>query len=110
MTILVLALALGAYVYFFQGDFGRVSLLVTTRPPGWRRRRYRIWIAKSWLLFAAPALIGLFLLGDLPAVTWMPAAFIPLAELAGYPAPIVGESIGLGLLGGSLLGGGWTLW
>lgn len=110
MTILVLALALGAYVYFFQGDFGRVSLLVTTRPPGWRRRRYRIWIAKSWLLFAAPALIGLALLGDLPAVIRMPNAFLPLAELAGYPAPIVGESIGLGLLGGSLLGGGWTLW
>ena len=109
MTLAVLVLALAAYVYFFKGDFGQLSVLTTERPPGWRRRRYRIWIAKSWLLFAAPALVGLALLGRLDAVLALPPAFMPLAIWTGYPAPILGEGIGVGLIAGSLIGAGWTL-
>ncbi|MBY8826906.1 CPBP family intramembrane glutamic endopeptidase [Hephaestia mangrovi] len=107
-SVVVLALALGAYAYFFKGDFGRLSELTAFQPPGWRRR-YGVWIAKSWLLFAAPALIGLALLGKLDAVVVMPAAFLPLAQQAGYPAPILGEGIAIGLIAGSLIGAGWTL-
>lgn len=109
MSLVVLALALAAYVYFFKGDFGRLSELVALQPPGWRRRRYRIWIAKSWALFAAPALIGLLLLGRLDTVVTMPAQFVPLAREAGYPAPIFGEGIAGGLIAGSLIGAVWTL-
>ena len=109
MAVVVLALALGAYAYFFKGDFGRLSELSALQPPGWRRRRYGVWIAKSWLLFAAPALIGLALLGKLDAVVVMPAAFLPRARQAGYPAPILGERIAIGLIAGSLIGAGWTL-
>lgn len=108
-SVVVLALALGAYAYFFKGDFGRLNELGALQPPGWRRRRYGVWIAKSWLLFAAPALIGLALLGKLDAVVVMPAAFLPLAQQAGYPAPILGEGIAIGLIAGSLIGAGWTL-
>lgn len=109
MSLVVLALALAAYVHFFKGDFGRLSELVALQPPGWRRRRYRIWIAKSWALFAAPALIGLLLLGRLDTVVTMPAQFVPLAREAGYPAPIFGEGIAGGLIAGSLIGAVWTL-
>lgn len=109
MSLVVLALALAAYVYFFKGDFGGLSALVALQPPGWRRRRYRIWIAKSWALFAVPALIGLLLLGRLDAVVTMPAEFVPLAREAGYPAPIFGEGIAGGLIAGSLIGAVWTL-
>ena len=104
-----LALALAAYAYFFRGDFGRLSELVALRPPGWRRRRYRVWIAKSWVLFAAPALLGLALMGQLDAVAALPDAFLPLARAAGYPAPIFGEGIAIGLVAGSLIGAVWTL-
>ena len=104
-----LALALAAYAYFFKGDFGRLSVLAALQPPGWRRRRYRLWIAKSWVLFAAPALIGLALLGQLGAVVAMPGAFAGLAREAGYPAPVFGEGIAIGLVAGSLVGAGWTL-
>jgi membrane protease YdiL (CAAX protease family) len=104
-----LALALAAYGYFFKGDFGRLSELVALRPPGWRRRRYRVWIAKSWLLFAGPALVGLALMGQLGAVVALPRAFLSLALEAGYPAPVFGEGIAVGLLAGSVIGGCWTL-
>jgi hypothetical protein len=104
-----LALALAAYAYFFKGDFGRLSKLAAVQPPGWRRRRYRVWIAKSWALFAAPAVIGLALLGRLDAVVTMPAAFLPLAREVGYPAPVFGEGIAIGLAAGSLIGMVWTL-
>ena len=104
-----LALALAAYLYFFKGDFGRLSELAAVQPPGWRRRRYRVWIAKSWLLFAAPALVGLALLGQFGAVAEMPAAFLGLAREAGYPAPVFGEGIAVGLVAGSLIGAGWTV-
>ena len=109
MALVVLALALAAYGYFFKGDFGRVSELAAVQPPGWRRRRYRIWIVKSWVLFAAPALIGLALLGQLGAVAAMPSAFFGLALQAGYPAPVFGEGIAIGLVAGSILGAAWTL-
>jgi membrane protease YdiL (CAAX protease family) len=104
-----LTLALAAYAYFFKGDFGRLSELVALRPPGWRRQRYRVWIAKSWVLFAAPALLGLALMGRLDAVMALPHAFLPLAIEAGYPAPIFGEGIAIGLVAGSLIGAVWTL-
>jgi membrane protease YdiL (CAAX protease family) len=104
-----LALALAAYAYFFRGDFGRLSALAALRPPGWRRRRYRVWIAKSWILFAGPALVGVALMGQLGAVTMLPPAFLPLALEAGYPAPIFGEGIAIGLVAGSLIGAVWTL-
>ena len=104
-----LALALAAYAYFFKGDFGRLSTLVAVQPPGWRRRRYRLWIVKSWLLFAAPAIFGLALMGQLGAMATPPPAFLPLARGAGYPAPIFGEGIAAGLLAGSVIGAGWTL-
>jgi membrane protease YdiL (CAAX protease family) len=104
-----LALALAAYVYFFKGDFGRLGDLAIMQPPGWRKRRYRVWIAKSWALFAAPALVGLALLGEPGAVVAMPRAFLPLALQAGYPAPVFGEGIAIGLVAGSVLGAAWTL-
>ena len=109
MAIVALALALAAYAYFFKGDFGRLSELVALQPPGWRRRRYRLWIAKSWVLFAAPALVGLALVGRLDAVVTLPPVFLPLAREAGYPAPIFGEGIAIGLVAGSLIGAAWTL-
>lgn len=107
-----LALALAAYAYFFKGDFGRLSELAAMQPPGWRRRRYRVWIAKSWALFAAPAVIGLALLGRLDAVVTMPAAFAAPALAAGYPAPLadIVEELAVGLVAGSVLGGGWAIW
>ncbi|MGN6268665.1 MAG: CPBP family intramembrane glutamic endopeptidase [Sphingomonas sp.] len=111
-SAVALALALAAYIYFFMGDFGRLSTLAALQPPGWRRRRYRLWIAKSWALFAAPALLGLVLVGQLKAVTAMPAAFAAPARAAGYPAPlgdILGE-LAIGLVAGSVLGGGWAIW
>lgn len=106
-----LAIALAAYAYFFRGDFGRLHALAALRPPGWRRRRYRLWIAKSWLLFAAPAAIGLLLVGRLDAVIAMPAAFAAPAIDAGYPAPIgdLATELLIGLAAGSVLGGGWAL-
>lgn len=112
MTLVALALALAAYVYFFKGDFGRLSELAALQPPGWRRRRYRLWIAKSWVLFAASALIGLALVGELDAVMTMPSVFAAPALAAGYPAPladILGE-LAIGLVAGSVLGGGWAIW
>jgi membrane protease YdiL (CAAX protease family) len=107
-----LALALAAYAYFFKGDFGRLSALASVQPPGWRRRRYRVWIAKSWVLFAAPAVIGLALLGRLDAVVTMPAAFAAPALTAGYPAPLadIAGELAIGLVAGSVLGGGWAIW
>lgn len=104
-----LVLALAAYGYFFKGDFGRLHELIALRPPGWRRRRYRVWIAKSWLLFALPAVAGLALMGQLSALTTLPTAFLPLALSLGFPAPIFGEGIAIGLAAGSLVGGVWTL-
>ena len=112
MAIVALALALAAYAYFFKGDFGRLSELVALQPPGWRRRRYRLWIAKSWVLFAAPALVGLALVGRLDTMAAMPAQFAAPALAAGYPAPLA-DSLGelaIGLAAGSVLGGGWALW
>jgi len=107
-----LALALAAYAYFFRGDFGRLSTLVAVQPPGWRRRRYRVWIAKSWLLFAGPALIGLAALGRLDLLLTPPVEFVWPAYVAGYPAPIHDLLIELvvGLAAGSVVGGGWSVW
>nr|WP_286207587.1 CPBP family intramembrane glutamic endopeptidase [Hephaestia sp. MAHUQ-44] len=110
--MIVLVLALGAYGYFFKGNFGRLAQLTAARPPGWRRRRYRIWIAKAAVLFAGPAVLGLALLGRLEALIVLPSEFGALAAAAGYPLPIgllVIEALG-GLAIGALLGGGWTLW
>src|SRR3546814_4375489 len=84
----LLALALGAYVYFFKGNFGRLRELTAAKSPGWRRRRYRIWIAKAFVLFAGPALLGLALLGRLDALAVLPGEFGRLAVAAGYPLPI----------------------
>ena len=108
-SALLLVLALAAYGYFFKGDFGRLKALEMMRPPGWRRRRYRIWIAKSCALFAAPAMIALLLLGRLDWIWSMPSVFLPLALSLGYPEPIFSEGIAIGLAGGSVIGGGWTL-
>src|SRR3546814_6432672 len=72
---IVLALALGAYVYFFKGNFGRLRELTAAKSPGWRRRRYRIWIAKAFVLFAGPALLGLALLGRRDALAVFPGEF-----------------------------------
>ncbi|TPG20920.1 CPBP family intramembrane metalloprotease [Sphingomonas koreensis] len=105
----LLALALASYGYFFKGDFGRLNALRALQPPGWRRRRYRVWIAKSWALFAAPAVVGLLVLGRIDAIRVLPGEFHGLAVQAGYPAPIFGEGIAIGLFAGSLIGGGWTL-
>jgi membrane protease YdiL (CAAX protease family) len=105
----LLALALLSYGYFFKGDFGRLNALRALQPPGWRRRRYRFWIAKSWLLFAGPALLALLVLGRIDAVRAMPGEFLGAALEAGYPEPIFGEGIAIGLFAGSLIGGGWTL-
>jgi membrane protease YdiL (CAAX protease family) len=112
VALITLALALGAYAYFFKGDFGRLSELSALRPPGWRKKRYRIWIAKAVLLFAAPALLGLALLGRLAAVVALPPEFAPLAVTAGYPLPIdmLVIEVLAGLSIGALLGGGWAVW
>ncbi|RIA37561.1 CAAX prenyl protease-like protein [Hephaestia caeni] len=112
MALIVLALALGAYVYFFKGNFGRLRELTAARPPGWRRRRYRLWIAKAFVLFAGPALLGLALLGRLDALAMLPEEFETLAVAAGYPLPIgwLVLEVLAGLLVGALLGGGWALW
>jgi len=108
----VLALAIAAYVYFFKGDFGWLSELAALQPPGWRRRRYRVWIAKSWLLFAGPSLLGLALLGRLDLLLTPPVEFVWPAYEAGYPAPIQDLLIELavGLAAGSVVGGGWSIW
>jgi membrane protease YdiL (CAAX protease family) len=42
-------------------------------------------------------------------VATLPSAFLPLALEAGYPAPIFGEGIAIGLVAGSLIGAVWTL-
>jgi membrane protease YdiL (CAAX protease family) len=108
----VLALAIAAYVYFFKGDFGRLSELAAVQPPGWRRRRYRLWIAKSWLLFAGPALIGLALLGRIDLLLTPPIEFVRPAYVAGYPAPVhdLLAELAVGLAAGSVIGGGWSIW
>jgi membrane protease YdiL (CAAX protease family) len=112
VALVVLALALGAYVYFFKGDFGRLSELSARRPPGWRRKRYRIWIAKAFVLFALPALVGLALLGRLKALAAPPPEFAALAAAAGYPLPtgLLALEVCAGLFGGVVLGGGWAVW
>ena len=112
MTIALTVLALAAYGYFFKGDFGRLSELAALQPPGWRRRRYRLWIAKSWLLFAGPALIALVLLGRFGAVVAVPAAFAAPALAVGYPAPVgdIAVELAIGLAIGSMIGGGWSIW
>ena len=112
MALAVLALALGAYIYFFKGDFGRLSELSALRPPGWRRTRYRRWIAKAVVLFAGSALVGLALLGQLDALAVLPPEFGSLAAAAGYPLPLgqLAVDMGAGLVLGALLGGGWTVW
>jgi membrane protease YdiL (CAAX protease family) len=111
VAAVALALALAAYAYFFLGDFGRLSELAALQPPGWRRRRYRLWIAKSWLLFALPALVALVLLGEVSAVVALPAAFTVPAVVAGFPAPIgdVARELAIGLAVGSIAGGGWAV-
>jgi membrane protease YdiL (CAAX protease family) len=110
-TGVVLALALAAYGYFFKGDFGRLSELAAMQPPGWRRRRYRLWIVKSWLLFAAPALVGLAVLGRLDTLVVLPATFAAPALAVGYPALLsdVAAELAIGLAVGSVIGGGWAL-
>lgn len=112
MPLVALLLALAAYAYFFKGDFGRLNDLAALQPPGWRRRRYRWWIAKSWLLFAGPAVLGLALVGRLDALTTMPAAFAAPALAAGYPTPLadIAVELAVGLAAGSVLGGGWAIW
>ncbi|MGN6376837.1 MAG: CPBP family intramembrane glutamic endopeptidase [Sphingomonas sp.] len=112
LDAVALVVALAAYGYFFKGDFGRLSDLAMLQPPGWRRRRYLLWIAKSWLLFAAPALLGLAMIGGLGAIGRMPAAFAAPAVWVGYPAPLgaLAEELAMGLAAGSVLGGGWALW
>ncbi|HVI97441.1 MAG TPA: CPBP family intramembrane glutamic endopeptidase [Sphingomonas sp.] len=112
MALIVLALALGAYVYFFKGDFGRLRALTATKPPGWRLTRYRRWIAKATVLFAGPAFVGLALLGRLDALVALPPEFGALAAAAGYPLSIgtLVLEVVAGLAIGALLGGGWTIW
>src|SRR3546814_7240264 len=86
--LIVLALTLGACVYLYKGNFGRLREQTAGKSTGWRRRRNRIWIAKAFVLFAGPALLGLALLGRLDALAVLPGEFGRLAVAAGYPLPI----------------------
>lgn len=110
MAWIVLALALAAFLYFFKGDFGGVRALSRERPPGWRRRRYRLWIAKACLLFGGTSILGLTLLERLPTLTTSPSEFLPLAVQAGYPIAL--ESLALelavGLAVGTVIGAAWA--
>ncbi len=104
MPLILLLAALAAIVWFLKGDLGEYRRFKTLSDTASRQRRYRLWIGKAALAFAAPALIGLALLGRLGALATLPAEFAAaralLPEFTGGPSAFL-----TGMLGGAAIGG-----
>ena len=107
IAALLLIAQLAALWWFLKGDLASWRVFQGLADTGDRQRRYWRWTVKPWLAFAAPALIGLLLLGR-PDATWtVPAEFGPAAALLPH---VEGEALramlasaGLGLALGTVL-------
>lgn len=102
LPLLLLTVTLAALVWFQRGDLAEYRLFQRLLQTEARQGRYRLWLAKSWLLFAAPSLAGLALLGRLPALTTMPPEFEPIAAplrpyMSDLQSMLIGAAIGLSI-------------
>lgn len=102
LPAVLLVLTLAALVWFQRGDLAEYRLFQRLLHTEARQGRYRLWLVKSWLLFAVPSLIGLALLGRPSALIALPREFEPLAmPLRPYMGDLmpllVGAAIGLGI-------------
>lgn len=100
----LLVIALGGLVWFMKGDLGEYRRFKALSDTISRQRRYRLWIAKAIIAFAAPALVGLALLGRLDALVVIPPEFAAVRALLPR---FDGDTSGFlgGLLGGAAVGG-----
>jgi membrane protease YdiL (CAAX protease family) len=79
IALLVLfAVALVRVIYKDAAEYQRFKALTESRD---RQRRFAVWVAKSFILFGAGAVVSLALVGQLPALMQPPAAFAPLTKM-----------------------------
>jgi uncharacterized protein len=114
LPLVLLVATLGLLGWFLKNDVGEYRLFARLARSRDRRSRYAVWIVKQLLFFAAPALIGLALLGRPGALLAMPAEFAGLAALLPplsdpgddremYESILTGIGLG-GVIGGVALG------
>ncbi|MBR0553254.1 CPBP family intramembrane glutamic endopeptidase [Stakelama marina] len=102
MATALLVLALAAYTLFLKGRLA-IRLGIDRSD---RAAMYRFWVWKAVLLFAAPTLISLALLGRLGALGYMPQSFaVASARLSVVPGGWRGDAVMLWTMAGGLIGG-----
>jgi membrane protease YdiL (CAAX protease family) len=108
LLLLLLLAALAAVAWFLKGDLGAYRRFKALSDTASRQRRYRLWIAKAALAFAAPALIGLALLGRLDALATLSPEFADaravLPAFDGGPGAFVTGMVGGAAAGGLVVG------
>jgi uncharacterized protein len=108
LPALLLLAALAAVAWFVRGDLGEYRRFKALSHTSSRRKRYRLWVAKAWLAFGLPALLGLALLGRLEALATLPPEFAALAallpRLEGSGEAFAGGAVGGAVMGGLLVG------
>ena len=109
-TVAALIGLLAAYLYFFRGDFGGLSLIAGLPGSAHRRRRYRVRTVKTLLLFGGSAVAALVVIGRADSLVRMPAELAPLVALLGGRVPDVMDSAAVGVAAGSAIGIGWAWW
>lgn len=107
----LLLICFGEVWYFIRTDppdYAAFKLLTETRD---RQKRYRVWLLKSLVVLLGTSLLGLALLGRLPALKALPPEFDGLAHalrsmVAPQELPSRGFLFGFGgaLIGGMLAG------
>lgn len=106
MAAALLALIVLAILWFAwddRRDYARFKALTDTRD---RQARFRVWIAKSFVVFLVMPTAGLVLLGRLDTLAAIPPEFAPARAL--IPAGSGGNEGGmlvLGIVAGALIGG-----
>jgi membrane protease YdiL (CAAX protease family) len=104
IALILLVVSLGTLAWTMRGDVAEYAEFKSYDETTLRQRRYRYWIAKSFLLFCVTTIVCLAILGKLRDFATMPSEFSEVAQSIGAAIPkdlpgpsfFTGIAVGLG--------------